>query len=125
MVIRFTRDHAWIRDDGNVIKVGLTDFAQGELGEITFVELPEPGAHIEADGPVCSIDSLKSTSDVYAPVSGTVGEVNGALEESGGASLINKDPYGEGWLFTIRADNPDDLGSLMVESEYLDLVSAG
>lgn len=114
---RYSRDHAWAILEQGRVRVGLSDLAQSELGEITFIELPPPGRRVEKDTPVCAMDSLKSSSEVYAPVGGTVAEVNLRLPEQ--ANLINRDPLGEGWIFVLKIDSTAEYETLMSEEEYL------
>ncbi len=96
----YTREHEWAREDGDRVVVGLTDFAQEQLGDVVFVGLPAPGTDVEAGQPLGEVESTKSVSDVYSPVSGRVVEKNGAVEQA--PELINSDPYGEGWLVLIE-----------------------
>ena len=118
--LRFTEDHEWIRpEDDGVAVVGITDYAQEQLGEIVFIELPEVGAAFEQGAEAAVIESVKAASELFAPVSGTVVEVNEALNDAPG--LVNEDPSGEGWFLRIELDNPDSLESvdgLMTEDEY-------
>ena len=114
---RYSKDHVWIREEGAVCRVGLTAFAQKELGEIVFVELPQVGRHVHQGDAVCSIDSLKSTSDIYAPASGTIVATNPRAAQEN-AAAVNKDPLGEGWLFSMSIDDPSQLGALLTEDEY-------
>ena len=116
---RYSRDHAWVRLEGRRARVGLTDFAQQELGEMAFVELPPLGKTVRTGEPVCAVDSLKSTSEVYAPVSGTILEVNTKLSPDGGARLVNSDPQGEGWLFVLEPSDSAELDLLMSLEQYL------
>jgi glycine cleavage system H protein len=101
--LKYTAEHEWVRPgaEGAVLRVGITDFAQDALGDIVFVTLPEAGAAITAGQPCGELESTKSVSDVYAPVSGTVTAVNGALDAN--PELVNSDPYGEGWMFEVEA----------------------
>ena len=122
-MLRYSKDHVWVKEEAGILRVGLSDFAQGELGEIAFIELPKVDSRITANEPVCSIDSLKSTSDIYAPISGTVREINRDLEVSGSAGAINRDPLGDGWLFTIEPDDPSAIDSLLSASDYKILIS--
>jgi glycine cleavage system H protein len=117
---RYTTDHAWVRlePDGRAVRVGLSDFAQGELGDIAWIELPPVGSHFVRGETACAIESLKSAGEVYAPVSGTVVSVNPALADEAGRRAINRDPLGEGWLFALRPDNPADLDALMSAEDY-------
>lgn len=112
----FTKDHEWIAVDGNEATVGITDYAQGQLGDITFVELPEAGADVGMGDSASVVDSVKAASDVYAPVSGKVTVVNGALEDE--PELVNTDPEGEGWLWKMTLADPAELEGLMDEAAY-------
>lgn len=107
----YTKDHEWLQVSGDLARVGITDFAQHELGDIVHVELPEAGRVVRAGDPVAVIESVKSVSDVYAPASGTIASVNAALDPS----RVNADPYGEGWLFEIRVTEP---GTLLSAETY-------
>ena len=119
---RYTKEHEWAREqDGRVI-VGITDYAQDQLGDVVFVGLPEPGAQVEAGKPLGEVESTKSVSDVYSPVSGTVLEANAELEST--PELINSDPYGKGWLVTIDASGAG-LDDLMSAAEYQALTQEG
>jgi len=112
----FTKDHEWIDVEGDTGTVGITDYAQGQLGDITFVELPEVGSAVKQGDAVSVVDSVKAASDVYSPVSGTVSEVNGALE--GEPELVNADAETGGWLFRVTLANPGELATLMSEGAY-------
>jgi glycine cleavage system H protein len=112
----FTKDHEWIDVDGDVGTVGITDYAQGQLGDITFVELPAVGTSIEQGGAVSVVDSVKAASDVYSPVSGTVTEINGELE--GVPELVNSDAEASGWLFRLTLSDPGELDELMDRAAY-------
>ena len=112
----YTRDHEWIEVEGDAGTVGITDYAQGQLGDITFVELPVVGQAVERGGAVSVVDSVKAASDVYSPVSGTVTEVNAALESV--PELVNSDAEASGWLFRLTLADPDELESLMDRSAY-------
>jgi glycine cleavage system H protein len=114
----YTKDHAWVLVMGNIARVGLSDFAQKELGEIAYVELPEVGKKVLRGDVVCAVDSLKSSSEIYAPVSGTVREVNKNLSEEGGRGLINKDPLGEGWIFSLEMSDPSECNLLLSDKDY-------
>lgn len=113
----YSKDHVWIRRENDTVRVGLSDFAQNELGEIVFVEAPETGKHVDAGDTICSIDALKSTSDIYAPISGSVIEVNARLAEEN-AKIINSDPLGEGWICRLSIDDESELENLLSEEEY-------
>lgn len=114
--LRYTKTHEWVRVEGKIATIGITDFAQEQLSGLTFVELPEVGDEIEAEDEVGVVESVKAASDVYAPVSGKVVEVNKALADT--PELVNSDPYGEGWLFKVRMSNPKELDTLMDADEY-------
>lgn len=112
---RYTKDHEWARSDEGRIVVGITDYAQDQLGDVVFVGLPEPGTEVQANQPLGEVESTKSVSDVYSPVSGKVADKNAEVEQS--PELINDDPYGRGWLVAIEADG-DALEGLMSAEEY-------
>jgi glycine cleavage system H protein len=118
---RYTKEHEWVQArDGRVV-VGITHFAQDQLGDVVFVELPAPGTEVEAGKPLGEVESTKSVSDVYSPVSGKVLEANAAAEAE--PELINSDPYGAGWLVAI--DTSDDIEALMSAADYQALVGEG
>lgn len=112
----YTEDHEWIDVDGDAGTVGITDYAQGQLGDITFVELPAAGTTLKKGDAPCVVDSVKAASDVYAPVSGTVTESNDALE--GEPELVNTDPERGGWLFRLTLSDPGELSGLMDRPAY-------
>ncbi len=114
----FSRDHAWVRVEGRRAVVGLSGFACSELGEVSYVELPAAGRRVARGEVVCSIDSLKSASDLYAPLSGTVAQANPRLAGEAGCALVNSDPQGEGWLFALEMENPAELGELLDAEGY-------
>lgn len=113
---RYTADHEWAMSEDGVVRVGITDYAQDALGDVVFVQLPEIGSEVDAGGPLGEIESTKSVSDIYAPVAGTVVEVNVALPDEPG--LLNTDPYGTGWICTIRAAEPTAIESLLDAQGY-------
>ena len=116
--LHYTKDHEWVRTEGNgeTLRVGVTDYAQDALGDIVFVTLPEAGSHI-TEGEACGeIESTKSVSDVFAPVTGTVTERNEALDAS--PELVNSDPYGEGWMLAIRPDDASAVDGLLDAAAY-------
>lgn len=123
--VLYSADHMWLRVEGGNARVGISRFAREELGEIAFVELPEPGRTVRAGEPVGVIDSLKSTSELYAPVSGAVVEVNRRVAGEKGAAIVTEDPTGEGWLYVLAVSDPRDLESLMSEDRYLAHVATG
>ena len=105
--LQYTKSHEWVRVEGDVATVGITDHAQDELGDVVFVEMPEQGATLAAGDAFGAVESVKSVSDLYAPVGGEVVEVNGTLEDS--PEKINEDPYGEGWILKLRTSGEADL----------------
>jgi glycine cleavage system H protein len=117
----FTQDHEWIDLDGDVATVGITDYAQGQLGDIVFVEVPEEGKTVAKGDDAAVVESVKAASDVYAPVSGTVVEGNPALEDE--PALVNEDPEGDGWFFKMTLSDASELEALMDEAAYADFVS--
>jgi glycine cleavage system H protein len=117
-VYRYTRDHAWVLVEGTRALVGISDFAQKELGDVAYVALPRVGQALKRGGVACTVDSLKSSSEIYAPLSGTVVEANPALQRGDGALAINADPLGEGWLFALELADPSELELLLSEAEY-------
>jgi glycine cleavage system H protein len=112
----YTESHEWIKREGDNIRIGITDHAQAELTDVVFVELPKPDRQAAAKEPIAVVESVKAASDIYAPVKGTVVESNKALE--GNPALINTDPFGEGWLFVLKVDNPDELKNLKDAAAY-------
>jgi glycine cleavage system H protein len=121
----YTKDHTWVLTEGGRAKVGISDFAQRELGDIAYVELPAPGRRLERGEVACTVDSLKSSSEIYAPVSGTVAQVNAVLASEESCALINKDPLGEGWLIVLEMSDPGELQNLMTEKEYEAYIRGG
>jgi glycine cleavage system H protein len=114
--IRYSRDHEYVRIDGDVATIGITDHAQSQLGDIVFVELPEIGGNLEQGGGAAVVESVKAASDVYAPLSGEVLEVNKALESE--PAKVNADPLGEGWFFKLRIRDKSQLESMMDKAAY-------
>lgn len=104
--LRYTSDHEWVRQEGATVRIGITDYAQDALGDVVFVQLPEPDAHLDAGQSISEVESTKSVSDIYSPLPGRVVEVNAELLDT--PQLLNQDPYGEGWICVIE---PDDAGS--------------
>ena len=117
----FTEDHEWVDVDGDIGTVGITDYAQGQLGDIVFVEVPEEGKALTKGDEAAVVESVKAASDVYTPVSGTVLEGNSALEDNSG--LVNEDAEGEGWFFKLTISDKSELDALMDEANYADFVS--
>jgi glycine cleavage system H protein len=114
--LKFTKTHEWVRVDGDEVVVGLTDYAQGELGDIVFIELPEIGRVVSTDESLATLESVKSVSEIYAPLSGEVTGVNETLEDEPG--VINTDTYGEGWILRMRFTDVEELDDLMSADEY-------
>jgi glycine cleavage system H protein len=117
---RFTKDHEWVRLDGDVATIGISDYAQSQLGDVVYVELPEPGCQVERGKEAAVVESVKAASEVYAPVSGEVVEINEALAAD--AAKVNADPMGEGWFLKLRLADPSELDGLMDEAAYLRFV---
>ncbi len=122
--LRYTREHEWLRDEGEGrFRVGITDHAQEALGDVVYVELPEVGTAVTAGQPLGVVESTKSVSDVYAPLSGSVLERNGVLEER--PELVNGSPYGDGWLVLVQATDPPTFAELLTAAEYRAFVEGG
>jgi glycine cleavage system H protein len=118
--LRYSREHEWVRVDGDVARIGITDFAQESLGDVVFVQLPDVGLNVVAGASASEIESTKSVSDVYVPLTGVVRAVNEALV--GAPELINQDPYGEGWILEIALADPTELDDLLDAAAYRDLI---
>ncbi len=114
--LRYTREHEWARREDGIVRVGITDFAQDALGDVVYVDIPEVGTTVTAGEPFGEVESTKSVSDVYAPVSGKVIERNGALADS--PQLVNEDPYGDGWMIAIEPEGPAEVEGLLDASAY-------
>jgi glycine cleavage system H protein len=112
----YTESHEWVRVEGENARVGITDHAQAELTDVVYVELPKVGAKADARGQIAVVESVKAASDIYAPIKGTVVEANKALE--GNPALINTDPFGEGWIFVLKMDSPEDVKQLKDAAGY-------
>jgi glycine cleavage system H protein len=114
----YTPEHEYVARTGDaaVVRVGITDYAQGELGDVVFVNLPKPGQQLEAHESFGTIEAVKAVSELYSPVAGEVVEVNGALD--GDPAVVNRDPYGDGWMVTLRLADPKTLGGLMTAAAY-------
>ena len=121
--LRYTKDHEWVRRDGDVATIGITDFAQSELGDIVYVELPETGSTVESGREFGTVESVKAVSEVYAPVSGEVIAVNDELREH--PELVNADPYENGWILRVRASKVEEFAVLMAAGDYERFVEAG
>jgi glycine cleavage system H protein len=118
--LRYTAEHEWIRVEGELLHVGITDYAQEQLGDVVYVDLPGPGAEVQAGQPFGEVESTKSVSDLCAPASGSGEARNDALDER--PELVNSDPYGEGWLVIIRASDPSAVEGFMDAAAYQDLL---
>jgi len=114
--LRYAESHEWIRVEGENARVGITDHAQAELTDVVYVELPKLGAKATVKDQIAVVESVKAASDIYAPVSGTVAEINKALEEN--PALVNTDPFGEGWIFVLKMESPDELKQLKDAAAY-------
>ncbi len=119
---RYTREHEWVKLDGDIATVGITDFAQSELGDVTYIEMPQVGREINQGESFGVVESVKAVSDVYAPVSGEIVEVNGALE--GQPETVNSSPYEDAWLIKLRVQNPSQLEQLLDAAAYQQHVQA-
>jgi len=122
MTTRYTKDHEYIRVEGDAGVVGISDYAQGQLGDVVFVELPSVGKNLSKGDEAAVVESVKAASEVYAPVSGEVVDVNRDLEASPGT--VNEDPAGRGWFMKIRLTNPSELDGLMTEEQYQEFVKS-
>ena len=121
--LRYTKDHEWVRlDDDGLAVVGITDYAQDALGEVVYVELQEVGTEVEAEGEFGGVDAVKTYSELFAPIAGTIEAVNEALEDA--PETVNADPYGEGWMVKIRPADPADVDALPDAAEYKHMIGA-
>jgi len=114
--LKYSKEHLWVEVGKDTAKIGITDYAQNELGDVVFVELPEVGKKVKKGDVVGSIESVKSVSDLITPLSGEIVEVNSALEDV--ADTVNKDPYGDGWIFAVKVENKGEVGELMDYEAY-------
>jgi glycine cleavage system H protein len=121
--LKYTREHEWAKVEGDRARIGITAFAQEQLGDVVFVELPKVGARVTAMKTFGVVESVKAVSDLFAPVSGEVAEVNEALPKS--PELVNSEPYGRGWMLVIRMSNPKDVDGLMSAADYEKLTAGG
>ena len=118
--LRYTENHEWVRIEGDLVRIGISDHAQSELTDVVYVELPSPGDNIDAKGEMAIVESVKSTSDVFSPISGEVVEANSELEDT--PELVNEDCYGKGWLTVIRPTNMGDVEKLLSPDDYKKLL---
>jgi len=114
--LRYSKTDEWVRVEGDIATIGITDYAQSELGDIVYLELPEPGRVLQADEMFGTVESVKAVADLYAPMAGEVVGTNEALTQR--AELVNEDPYGEGWLIKVRIEDPSDLDNLLTAEQY-------
>jgi glycine cleavage system H protein len=120
--LKYTKDHEWIRIEGDMGYVGVTDFAQGELGDIVFIEIETVGETLKKEEVFGTIEAVKTVSDMFMPVSGEIIEMNPAIEES--PDVVNKDPYGKGWMVKIKITDPSEVSHLLLPEKYRELIGA-
>jgi glycine cleavage system H protein len=120
--LHYSKDHEWVRVEGNVAVVGITDYAQDSLGDVVYVELPKPGDTFAANESFGSVESVKAVSEVFCPVSGDIAGVNESLNDS--PEKVNEDPYGEGWMIRVTMSNPGEVDSMLTAAEYEDFTKA-
>jgi glycine cleavage system H protein len=114
--LKYTKEHEWVKVEGNIATVGITDYAQDSLGDVVYVELPQEGASVTKNEPFGVVESVKAVSDLYSPISGSVVEVNDAIIDS--PEAINEEPYGDAWMIKVEVGNEDDLEDLLTAEEY-------
>ena len=114
--LRYTREHEWVRIDGTTARVGITDYAQDALGDVVYVDLPTAGATVAAMTTCCEVESTKSVSEIFSPVSGTIAEINSDLSDT--PQMINEDPYGKGWIFSVEMSDSGEVQGLMDAAAY-------
>src|SRR6185503_2023825 len=120
--LHYSKDHEWVRVEGKVAVVGITDYAQDSLGDVVYVELPKPGDEFAANEPFGSVESVKAVSEVFSPVSGKIAAANDTLNDE--PEKVNQDPYGEGWMIRVEMSNPGEVDSLLTAAEYEDFTKA-
>ena len=120
--LRYTQEHEWVKLDGNIATVGITDFAQSELGDIVYLEIDTLDSEINSNDVFGTVEAVKTVSDLFMPVNGKVIEVNSSLEDN--PEVVNNDPYGEGWIIKIEVSNPSDIDTLMCSEEYKNLIGS-
>lgn len=118
--LKYTKEHEWVKLEGDVVTIGITDYAQGELGDVVFVEMPEVDDEIEKDESFGTIEAVKAVSDLYAPVNGEVTEINEELEDE--PALVNSDPYGKGWMIKVKLSDASEYDSLLSADDYKGLI---
>ncbi len=119
--LRYTKDHEWVNLEGNIATIGVTDFAQRELGDIVYVDISAVGKSLQAEEVFGTVEAVKTVSDLFLPVAGTISEINNALNDK--PESVNNDPYGEGWMVKVTVNNPSDVGALMDAAAYTALVA--
>ncbi|WP_368503366.1 glycine cleavage system protein GcvH [Alkalihalophilus sp. As8PL] len=119
--LKYSEEHEWVKVEGEKVRIGITDFAQSELGDIVFVELPEVGDDIEADEPFGSVESVKTVSELYAPISGKVVEINEELDDS--PEFVNESPYEKAWMIVVEPSDSSEVDKLMSDSQYAEMIS--
>ena len=120
--LHYSKDHEWVRVEGNVAVVGITDYAQDSLGDVVYVELPKPGDSFAANESFGSVESVKAVSEVFCPISGDIAAVNESLNDA--PEKVNEDPYGEGWMIRVTMSNPGEVDSMLTAAEYEDFTKA-
>jgi glycine cleavage system H protein len=118
--LKYSSDHEWVKVEGTTARIGISDFAQDNLGDIVWVDLPAQGLHVDANGAFSEVESTKSVSEIFAPVSGTIVEVNDQLQDA--PELLNRDPYGTGWICVVEMSDPTELDSLLDAAAYESLI---
>ncbi|SFF90585.1 glycine cleavage system H protein [Halobacillus alkaliphilus] len=119
--LRYSEEHEWVKEEGGKVRIGITEFAQSELGDIVFVELPEVGDELEADEPFGSVESVKTVSELYAPLSGKVVEVNEELEDS--PEFVNESPYEKAWMVIVEPGDSSEMDELMTSDQYEEMIN--
>lgn len=119
--LRYSEEHEWVKEEGEKVRIGITDFAQSELGDIVFVELPEVGDELEADEPFGSVESVKTVSELYAPLSGKVVEINEELEDS--PEFVNESPYDKAWMVVVEPSDSSEMEELMSPEQYEEMIN--
>jgi glycine cleavage system H protein len=118
--LKYTTEHEWVKIDGKIATIGITEYAQGELGDVVFIEMPSIGTKVKALQAFGTIEAVKAVSELFSPVSGTITEINGALESD--PTAVNRDCYGEGWMIRVEMNDPSELDKLLPATEYRKLV---
>ena len=120
--LHYSKDHEWVRVDGDVAVIGITDYAQNSLGDVVYVELPKAGEEFSANEPFGSVESVKAVSEVFTPIAGVVAQINESLADE--PETVNSDPYGSGWMVRLKMSNPSEVDSLLTAAEYEDFTKA-